>query len=114
MQKGIDFSLTYKNLLGKLSPTKISKLRVTGYAYTTKPTSASLAVQLMRTGTDGAEFTEGMNLGTKLKKPGEWTEIDQEFTLPANATPSNQLRVYMWGANGDEIVYLDDLKVTKE
>ena len=114
IQQGIDFSLTYKNLLGKLSPTKISKLRVKGYVYMTKPTGASLTVQLMKTGADGAEFNQSIALAPKVKKAGEWTEVDQLFELPAEVAPSNQLRIYMWGNVGDSIVYLDDLEVTKE
>ncbi|MBJ6107447.1 carbohydrate binding domain-containing protein [Hymenobacter sp. BT523] len=113
IQKGIEYSLTYKNLLAKLSPEKITKIRVSGYVYITKPTDAKLAVQLMKTAADGTEFNEGINLGEAVKKVGEWTKVEKEFTLPADAAPSNQLRVYMWGAGNDDTVYLDDLQVTK-
>src|SRR6476646_9697139 len=70
IQKGIEYSLTYKNLLAKISSEKITKVRVTGYVYTTKPTRATLAVQLMKTAADGAEFNEGINLGEQVKKVG--------------------------------------------
>jgi hypothetical protein len=49
-----------------------------------------------------------------VKKAGEWTEVEQTFELPANTSPSNQLRIYMWGSPGDATIYLDDLEVTKE
>lgn len=114
IQQGIDFSLTFKNLLGKLSPTRVKRLHVKAYVYMTKPAGGSLTVQLMKTGTDGAEFNQGIALDTKVKKPGEWTLVEQTFDLPAEASPSNQLRIYMWGSPGDATVYLDDLEVTKE
>ncbi len=115
IQKGIDYSLTYKNVLGRISPTRVNKITVQGYVYTTKPTNASLAVQLVRSETDGTNvYNEGVSLGRKAKKVGQWTKISQTFDLPAEASATNQLRIYMWGASDDEIVYLDDLQVLKE
>ncbi|MBJ6107445.1 carbohydrate binding domain-containing protein [Hymenobacter sp. BT523] len=112
VQKGIDFSLTYKNLLGKLSPTKINRIKVKAYVLMTKPAGPSLTVQLMKTADDGAEFNQGINLAEVVKKPNEWVEVEKTFTLPPNVAPSNQLRIYMWGNVGDSVVYLDDLEVT--
>jgi hypothetical protein len=110
VQRGIDYSLTYSNLLGKMSPSKINKIKLSAWVYATKPTTASLTVQL----TDGVDYNQGITLASKVKKPGEWTEVSQVFDLPANTAPTNRLKIYMWGASGDEIVYLDDLEVTKE
>lgn len=110
IQRGIDFGLTYSNLLGKISPTRINKIKVSAWVYTTKPTGASLTVELK----DGVNFNQGMSLGTKVKKAGEWTEVSQVFDLPANSAPTNRIKIYMWGTSGDEVVYLDDLQVTRE
>lgn len=110
VQRGIDFSLTYSNLLGKISPSKVSKVKVSGWVYITKPTGALLTVQL----TDGTDFNQGLSLGTKVKTPNEWTQVSQVFELPANTAPTNRLKVYMWGTSGDEVVYLDDLQLTRE
>jgi hypothetical protein len=114
IQKGIVFSLTYKNLLGKLSSTKIKRVHVKAYVLMSKPAGASLAVQLMKTAADGADFNEGISLGDFVKKPNVWVKVEKSFDLPAAASPTNQMRVYMWGDTGDSIVYLDDLEVTKE
>jgi hypothetical protein len=110
IQRGIDYSLTYSNLLGKISPSKIHKINVSGWVYTTKPTGASLTVEL----TDGTAFNQGISLGSKVKKPGEWTEISQVFELPASTAATNRIKIYMWGTSADEVVYLDDLLVTRE
>ena len=115
IQKGIDYSLTYRNLLGKMAPNRIDKIRIKAFVYLTKPTGASLTVQLMQSATDGASvFNQTINLNSKVKNVGEWTEINEVVALPASATPGNELRIYTWGANNDEVVYLDDLQVLKE
>jgi hypothetical protein len=115
IQKGIDYSLTYRNLLGKMAPNRIDKVRIKAFVYVTKPTKASLAVQLVNSATDGTSvFNQAIDLGSKVKKEGEWTEINEVVDLPASAEPGNELRVYTWGASGDETVYLDDLQVLAE
>ena len=115
IQKGIDYSLTYRNILGKISPNRIDKLRIKAFVYLTKPTQASLAVQLMQSATDGTSiFNQAIILSSKVKNMNEWTKIDEVVDLPANAAPGNELRIYTWGASNDEVVYLDDLQVLKE
>ena len=115
IQQGIDYSLTYRNILGKMASSRIDKIRIKGFVYLTKPTQASLAVQLMQSPTDGTSvFNQAIKLQDKVKNVGEWTEINEVVDLPASAAPGNELRLYTWGATNDEVVYLDDLQVLKE
>ena len=115
IQKGIDYSLTYRNILGKMASDRIEKIRIKAFVYLTKPTGASLTVQLMQSPTDATSvFNQAINLQSKVKNVGQWTEINEVVDLPASATPGNELRLYTWGANNDEVVYLDDLQVLKE
>lgn len=112
----IEYSMAYKNLLGTISPTKLTKLRLTGYVYVTKPNSpAMLTVQLVRSLQDEANvFNQAIDLGKEVKKAGEWTKVSQVFTLPAEVAPTNHLRVYLWRAGSADPVYVDDLELTRE
>ena len=115
IQKGIDYSLTYRNILGKMASSRIEKIRIKGFVYLTKPTQSSLTVQLMQSPTDATSvFNQAIKIQNVVKNVGEWTEINEVVALPANATPGNELRLYTWGATNDEVVYLDDLPVLKE
>lgn len=115
IQKGIDYSLTYRNLLARMAPNRIDKVRIKAFVYLTKPAKAALAVQLVKSATDGTSvFNQSIDLTSKVKKEGEWTAIDEVIDLPASAEPSNEFRIYTWGAEGDEVVYLDDLQVLEE
>ena len=98
-----------------MASNRIDKIRIKAFVYLTKPTGASLTVQLMQSATDGTSvFNQAINLNSKVKNVGEWTEINEVVDLPASATPSNELRIYIWGTNNDEVVYLDDIQVLKE
>jgi hypothetical protein len=115
VQQGIEYSLTYINLLGKISPTKVSKLRISAYVYVTKPSAATLVLQVTRSATDPTSiFNQGINFKDAVKQPGKWVKVSQVFTLPADAAATNQLKVYVWNSQNDNGVYVDDLEVSKE
>lgn len=113
--RDLEYSLTYIDLLGRLSPTRLTKIKVAAWAYSTKPSEAQLTVQLKRSLEDGTTtYNETINLGQAIKRAAEWTPVSKVFTLPADVSAANQLRIFLWRANAPEPVYLDDLVVTRE
>jgi hypothetical protein len=112
----IEYSLTYRNQLGNLSPTKLQKLRLTAYAYLTNPQSpVALTLQVVKSAQDGAGiFVQGIELGKEVKAANEWTKVSQVITLPQDVTAVNELRVYLWRAGATEPVYVDDVELSIE
>lgn len=109
----IEYSLAYSRLLGQVSPVRLAKVRLTAYAYATKPGSgAVLTVQIVRSALDGANvFNQGIDLAKAVSKAGEWTKVSQEFELPAGIAPTNIMKVYLWRAAANAPVYVDDLSL---
>lgn len=113
--KDLEYSLTYVNLLGRLSPVRLTKIKVAAWVFAAKPGNAQLTVQLTRSLQDNTTiFNQSLDLGETVKKPGEWTYVSKVFALPADISSANQLRIFVWRASAAEPVYLDDLVVTNE
>ncbi len=111
----MEYSLTYSNLLGRLAERRIIKIEVAAWVYATKPADAQLVVQINRSLTDNTPLVnQVINLGPAIKTPGEWSQIRQEFTMPATISSENQLRIYLWRVSAPEPIYLDDLVVTSK
>ena len=113
----IEYSLTYQTTLGALSPTKLTKVRLTAYAYVKKAGSpATLTFQLLRSLPEGgaAFFMESIDMSKTVKKAGEWTKVTQDIVLPADVAATSILRLYIWRASSSDAVYVDDIVLTKE
>jgi hypothetical protein len=116
VDKDIEYSLTYRNQLGNLSPVKLQKLRLTAYAYVTTPQNpAKLTVQIVKSAQDGTStFMHVIEFSKEVKSANEWTKISQVITLPEDVTAVNELRVYLWRAGAAEPVYVDDVELSIE
>lgn len=113
--KDLEYSLTYLSPLGRLRMQPAAKIKVSAWVFASQPGSAQLTVQLTRSVEDNTViFSEFINLGEAVKKQFQWTPVSQVFTLPADVSAANQLRIYVWRTSAPEPVYLDDLVVTNE
>lgn len=113
---GNEFSMGYSNVLGKLSPSRLKKIKV--HAWVNVPAINSNAVLVTQI-TDPANPTappvmwDAMKLGEQAKTPNKWVEIEKEITLPSNVTYTNRIQVYLWRPSGSETAFLDDLSIMK-
>lgn len=115
VENGVDFSLGYAATLGKASPTKPKKLIVSGWVYRTGPqATAAIVVEIKDPSTGQGIFWQSMELAKQTEALNEWVEVSQEFALPENITPAQDLRVYMWRSTAQQTVYLDDIKISRE
>ena len=114
--KGLEYSLGYRNKLLNVSTARLSRLRLTAYVLATQPNSpAVLTLQVNRSPQDGATvFSQGIAVAKAVKTAGEWTKVSEVITLPAEVTGANELRLYLWQPGATAPVYVDDLSLEIE
>ena len=113
VDKDNEYSITYRNLLGQLSPSRIRGVRVDAWAFTPeKNTPALLKISLNKTAGGEPAMTESIDLASQVKEPGKWEKVSKEIVFPANTNYSSQLVVYLWRADGGSTAYIDDVVLT--
>ncbi|RTQ47601.1 hypothetical protein EJV47_19500 [Hymenobacter gummosus] len=109
---GIEYSLTYISVMGKVMPNKPQKLRLTAWATTaSKEADAMLTVGMLNPTTGTSLLNEQVHLKERVKTPGEWEKIEMDLTVPEKATSTDELRVYLWRVGSGEPAYLDDVEL---
>jgi hypothetical protein len=105
-----EYSLTYRQLLGNLSPTHIRGVRVSAWIYTPgKNVTAELRVAL----NNAAGVSTVMDDAIKLPPTkGKWLKVSKEIVFPPSITHSYELVIYLWRGSGNETAFLDDLQLT--
>ncbi|MBC8082018.1 MAG: carbohydrate binding domain-containing protein [Hymenobacter sp.] len=113
---GIEYGIGYTNLLGKLSASKIKKLKV--HAWVNLPNGKSEAVlvtQVTDPGNPAAKplLWDGLKVVDQVKASDKWVEVEKEITLPENITYTNKISIYLWRTGVQETAFLDDLTIEK-
>ncbi|RZK61785.1 MAG: hypothetical protein EOO59_04205 [Hymenobacter sp.] len=108
----VPFSYTYARTLDALglgAPPR--QLELSAWALRTSVGStARLVVQLDTSPTDEKQlFYAALPLAEKVLTFGEWQQVKLPVALPATATGSNQLKIYLWNDKGTSPTYLDDV-----
>lgn len=114
VQPGIDFSLGYNNLLGKLGDGKARKIRVR--AWVLLPNAKATAVLVTQLRDEAAQkdvLWQGLPLAQATKTTNQWVQVEKEVTLPATAAYTNRVLVYLWRNDSSQPVYLDDLEISR-
>lgn len=111
----VEYSHTYINTLGKVSPVRLQKVDVSAWAMApAKGSTAKLVVEVKNPASDGpAVFWETIDLAEQVKEFNKWTEVKKTFTLPATVEPTFELRVYMWRGSSPTPILLDDLTIAR-
>lgn len=109
-----EFSLTYENALGQISPQKFKKVRIDAWVYLQSPKgNGALGMQITDPTQGGkAVAGEGVGLGDAVKKYNTWVEVSKEMTLPANVTSANHLKVFLWRAGATQAIFVDDIRIS--
>ncbi|UOQ54279.1 carbohydrate binding domain-containing protein [Hymenobacter cellulosivorans] len=107
----IEYSLTYINPIGHLSPTRINKIRLKAWTYQAKPGKAAVVVQINSPEPNGPSvFYQKFDLSEVSK----WTELSQVLTMPAVLDPASQIRIYLWRFEAGGPAYMDDIELSVE
>ncbi|MBC6700481.1 carbohydrate binding domain-containing protein [Hymenobacter puniceus] len=110
---GVEFSIGYSNMLGKLSPSRLRKIKVHAWVYLpSNKSQARLGVQVTDPATSKEIFGDGITLTDQVKEYKKWTEVSKEITFPENIAASQVLRVFLWRAAAADAAYMDDISLT--
>jgi len=115
VRPGVDYSLGYGNILGKMSATRPEKLKLTGWVFVpSAQASAQLVVEIKDPAktTDNGLLWQGIDLKKEVKKFNEWQQVEKVITIPANANATSVFKMYLWRSDSNLPVYLDDLTLT--
>ncbi|HEX8425817.1 carbohydrate binding domain-containing protein [Hymenobacter sp.] len=111
----IEYSIGYNNLLGKLSASKLRKIKVSAWVYLPKGSSdAVLVTQVV----DPANATkpilwDGLRLADQVKTNDKWVNVEKEIALPDNVSYANRFNIYLWRTSSPGTAFIDDLSVEK-
>jgi hypothetical protein len=112
----VPFSYTFARTLEELSPGKVpQQLELTGWVLRTAAGStARLVLQVDASPTDETRvFYASLPVAEAVPKFGEWTAVKLPIALPATATGTNRLKVYLWNDAGTSPTYLDDVALRR-
>ncbi|GAB3827429.1 carbohydrate binding domain-containing protein [Hymenobacter jeollabukensis] len=110
----VEYSTGYNNLLGKLSPTKLTAFKVRAWVFLAKAnTPVKMVIGIANPTTNKQLLWEGVDLGPAAKAANKWVEIEKTITLPAEATSTDRLSIYMWRTPAAETAYIDDMVIEK-
>jgi hypothetical protein len=112
----IEYSIGYRNTLLRLSDTRIKKLHVHGWVQLSSfKAKAVIVVQVTNPDKGGEQvYWQALDVRDEVKTINRWTQVDQDFELPATVSSSHELHVYMWRTSPEDTTYLDDLEITKD
>lgn len=111
-----EYSLGYDILLGKLSPSKLKKIKVKGFAYLPNSrvgaTLVTVITDLTNPGAQPIKW-EGLDLAKEVKTYNKWVEVEKVVEIPDNASYANKFTIYLWRTNPSEVAYFDDISIEK-
>jgi hypothetical protein len=112
---GQEYSLGYSNELSKLSPDWPARLTISAWVLLpNKQAAAKLVAEIQEPNSRRQSLLwEGVDLSEVVATYNIWKYIIY-YTINALAIarPTSLLKVYLWRANSNQSVYLDDLKIS--
>lgn len=111
---GVDFSLGYNNLLGKISSTRLKKVKIQAWVFVPNAQATAVLVTQIHSVEQNKDLLwDGLDVTKEAKVINKWVQIEKEVTLPETATYTNQLLVYLWRSTSPQPTYLDDLRISR-
>ncbi|UOG74690.1 hypothetical protein MTX78_21550 [Hymenobacter tibetensis] len=110
-----EYSLTYRANLGQLSSARVKKMKISAWVFVPNAQAQAALVTTI----DGAEANgqpllwEAANMSESVRGQfNKWVEITKEIVVPAEATYTSRISIYLWRSGSVSApVYLDDLAV---
>ena len=114
VRPGIDYGLGYNNIMGKMSASRPTKLKLTAWAYVpSDKASAKIVIEIRDPSrpNDAALLWQGIDLNKEVKKFNDWQQIEKSIAIPPAATAASIFKMYLWSGGSPQPVYLDDVKL---
>jgi hypothetical protein len=111
----VEYAAGYNSTLGKLSPTRFTKMRVRAWVWLPSlEAKASLVVEVTEPGTNKMLLSEYIDVvEASGKTDRKWAELEKVVTLPAEVTSNSQFKMYLWRNQSSQPVYLDDCQLER-
>lgn len=110
---GVDFSLGYRNALGKIGRERPRKIKVQAWVYVPSAQANCLLVAQIHSQEQNKDlFWDGIKLTETTKALNKWVLVEKEMTLPATVPADSQLLVYLWRNDSPQPTYIDDLSIS--
>lgn len=112
VRPGVDYSLGYSNILGRMSASRPEKLKLSAWVFVPSAQSnTQLVIELKdpTRPTDNTLLWQGLALKTEVKKFNEWQQIEKVITVPPTAKATSSFKLYLWRTDSNQPVYLDDV-----
>ncbi len=113
---GLDYSLGYNGTLGKLSSSRLEKIKLHAWIFLPNDkATAKLVTEVKNPGQEKGVVWDGVDLVERGKVDGfnKWIEVEKIVPLPKEVNSESQLLVYLWRGDSSEPVYVDDLQLLK-
>ena len=108
-----EFSIGYNNMMGKMHPTRLRKIKLQAWAFLPNGKSqARLGIQIVDPVTNKEVFGDGITLTDQVKSFKKWVEISKEVTLPETVTATQVMKLFLWRAGAAEAAYIDDVSLS--
>lgn len=108
-----EFSLTFDLPLIQISQKKFHRVRLDAWVYLpSAQATGALGIQVMNHAKNEQVFGDYLKLGEVVKTYKKWVPVHKDFTLPANITPVQHLRLSLWRADATDFVLADDVQLT--
>ena len=111
-----EYGLGYNSTLGQLSDVRITKLKLDAWVLVPNSRAGGLLVTHMGDIIPGQTplLWDGFDVVKACNgKYGEWTHISKVLEIPATATNSTNIGIFLWRNKETQTVYLDDLAITE-
>ncbi|SHJ35599.1 hypothetical protein SAMN02745146_2898 [Hymenobacter daecheongensis DSM 21074] len=114
VRPGFDYSLGFSNVLGKLTDRRPQKITISAWVMLPNDqANARLVVEIKDPNKSDDLLYKALELRSVVKKYNEWQQVEQTIEMPATAAVTSRLLVYLWRADSNEPVYLDDMKISR-
>ena len=108
-----EFSVSYFSVLGRMSPSRLRKVKVEAWVYLVSGKSqARLGMQIVDPATGKEVFGDGINLADKVKSYKKWVEVEKEFALLEYVAADQVMKLFLWRASASDAAYLDDISLS--
>lgn len=110
---GIEYSTGYSSEVGKVSPIKLTKMKVRSWVYLQGDSPAILVTEVKNATDEKPLLWDGLELAKATRRRNEWVKVEKEISLPADIKPTTRLKVYLWSNGSNAPVYIDDLQIIR-
>ena len=107
-----EFSPGYTAILGRLSETRVAKIKLEAWTYATDKNSKAKLEFVVKDPTTNQEILRDQTKLEEVKEFGKWVQITKEIAIPTTASYSSQVIIYVSRADATTPAYVDDLRLT--